>query len=728
MGRLPTMGEIKLIEKVYGPEFAGHLARMRPFGERFWNGFLDFANVPRTLLASMDFSFPFRQGVFAMTRHPKEFFGNLPAMVRAARDPEFAQAVTDAIRSNKRLVPTADGPRTVGSLIDEAEVFIADPAGIAEFTGREEQFLSAIAERVPGVQFSQRAFIVYGNKLRADIFENAIRSMSGPASRKPLTTAEIKDLGTLVNVLTGRGTLPPELAKALSFGFFAPRFAASRPQFVLGALLGQVPGVRKALPILGAPGTTGRVAHLAGQELVSSVATGMGILSLLSLSGAAVVELDPRSSDYGKFKVGKQRFDFWGGARPWATLIARAITGQRKTSDGFVVSSDIKEDMIAFGRTKLSPPGTLAVDAIEGETAIGEDFPRSPGTELRERVLFMSMQDILEAVKQEGVKGGLLAGATAPLGVGVQTYETPSERRKRIWEAETDEEWEKTSDQWRIANEIADSGNEEFQEAFAPTPEMMETDEVRASEASEMGLNALAQGVNQGVATAGPEFVETYEDFLDRISGAIYESIFGKDSTASPEYQTWKDIKPTRDPETFLIDWDSYFLQKDAAFNKLDPRLQKALKRHDAPGDDPTLQRVVDQFYKARDVRRGFYDIPKYNDLSAKEGDELDEFLTSTVEEFKRRWLREVGSPLDSMTAMLMAAEESGLSEELLGMAIVLMTQGVRELMVSPERDTYLERNQNPISTFYPDLLEAQLSREQEVQLGTQAFEAIAAR
>ncbi len=727
-GRLPTMGEIRLLEKVYGPEFAQNLARMRPFGEKFWNGFLDFANVPRTLLASMDFSFPFRQGIFALTRHPKEFFGNLPAMIRAARDPDFAQAVTGAIRNNRRLIQTADGPRPLGELLDEADVFIADPAGIAEFSGREEQFLSAIAERVPGVQFSQRAFIVYGNKLRADIFENALRSMAGPAGRNPPTAAEIKDLGTLVNVLTGRGTLPPDLAKSLSFGFFAPRFAVSRPQLAIGTLLGQVPGARRILPVIGAPGTTARVAHLAAQELVSSVTTGVGILSLMSLAGVATVELNPLSSDYGKGKIGKTRIDFWGGARPWATLIARMVTGKRKTSDGFVVPSDLKSDMLSFGRTKLSPPGTVAIDAIEGETAIGEDFPRAPLTELRERGVPMAIQDIWEAVKQEGTKGGLIAGALAPVGVGVQTYETPSERRKRLYEEETQESWEKTADQWRIANEIADSGNEEFQEAFAPTPEILETEEMRESEASELGLFALAQGVNQGVATAGPEFVETYEDYLDRISGAIYEAVYGKDSTASPEYQVWKDIKPTRDPETFLIDWDSYFLLKDAAFDKLDPRLQNALKRHDAPGDDPTLQRVVDDFYEAREVRRGFYDIPKYSDLSAKDGEKLDEFLTSTVEEFKRRWLREVGVPLDSMTAMLMAAEESGLSEELLGMAIVLATQGITDLMVSPKRDTYLEQNQNLIGTFYPDLLEAQLSREQEVQLGTQAFEAIAAR
>ena len=62
---------------------------------------------------------------------------------------------------------------------------------------------------------SQRGFIAYGDKLRSDIFRNTLQSWARQS--KPATAEEIADLGIMLNVLTGRGNLPPELAKNLSF-------------------------------------------------------------------------------------------------------------------------------------------------------------------------------------------------------------------------------------------------------------------------------------------------------------------------------------------------------------------------------------------------------------------------------------------------------------------------------------------------------------------------------
>ncbi|KKL80550.1 hypothetical protein LCGC14_2003620, partial [marine sediment metagenome] len=277
---------------------------------------------------------------------------------------------------------------------------------------------STLAHRIPGVGFSERGFIAYGDKLRSDIFRNTLQSWARQG--KPATAEEIADLGIMLNVLTGRGNLPPELAKFLSFGFFAPRFAASRPQLFLAATINNLPGVRKLTgTILGAPGQTGRVSQLAAQELVTSVGAGLAILALVKMSGVGDVELNPLSSDFGKIRIGRTRIDFWGGARPWATVIARMITGKTKTQRGLFVPQGLLPTLGRFGRSKLAPPGALAVDLIVGETAIGEEI----GTrgDILNRTLPLAIQDFKDAVEQEGATVGLLSIA-AFLGVGFQTY------------------------------------------------------------------------------------------------------------------------------------------------------------------------------------------------------------------------------------------------------------------------------------------------------------------
>jgi hypothetical protein len=417
-GRLPTPGELKNLERVYGAEFARELQKLRPFGERFWRLTLDALNIPRSFLAAFDLSFPFRQGVFAFARHPKEFFGNLPAMLRAAKNPEFAEQMVAAVKNDRTLIQTTEGFRPLNELMEEARLFLPDISGTAAFEARAEEFLSQLAHRIPGVGFSERGFIAYGDKLRSDIFRNTLQSWARQG--KPATAEEIADLGIMLNVLTGRGNLPPELAKSLSFGFFAPRFAVSRPQLLLSATVNNLPGVRRVTgTVLGAPGQTARVSQLAAQELATSVGAGLAILSLVKMSGVGDVELNPLSSDFGKIRIGRTRIDFWGGARPWVTAIARMITEKKKTSTGLIVPQSLIDTLKGFGRSKLAPPAQALVDVSVGESAIGEDIGTTGS--ILNRIIPLAIQDFRDAIEQEGLTMGLLSIA-AFLGVGFQTY------------------------------------------------------------------------------------------------------------------------------------------------------------------------------------------------------------------------------------------------------------------------------------------------------------------
>ena len=679
---------------------------------------LDALNIPRSFLAAFDLSFPFRQGVFAFARHPKEFFGNLPAMLRAAKNPEFAEQMVAAIKNDRTLIQTAEGFRPLNELTEEAKLFLPDISGTEAFEARAEEFLSQLAHRIPGVGFSERGFIAYGDKLRSDIFRNTLQSWARQA--KPATADEIADLGIMLNVLTGRGNLPPELAKSLSFGFFAPRFAASRPQLFLAATVNNIPGARRVTgTVLGAPGQTTRVARLASQELVTSVGAGLAILGLVKLSGVGDVELNPLSSDFGKIKIGKTRIDFWGGARPWATTIARMITEKRKTSTGFVIPQNLMDTLTGFGRSKLAPPAALLVDVFAGETAIGEEI--GTGGDILRRTLPLAIQDIADAVIQEGGAAGLLSPA-ALLGVGFQTYETPSEKKKRAFEDTFPNRTYQatTEDNAIVRDAIAEGKNKEaLEDAFQPSPAQVKTEEARVAEATELGLFTLSQAVNrlEGMnlgdviasgSEAGPEFIEAWEDYKDRVSGAVFEAVFGKDRRGSEEYLAWRDIKLRRDPVTSRPLWDEYFEAKDAAFAQLDPLLRRALKRARAPGNDPVLLKTVEAYEAARNLRREAFNLPRWIGIDAERSGQLVEIQRLAAA--KNKELAARGSPdVPSETIYELVGLDIG--DAALARQAWFVRPGSKEgdELRDPQRDRLLVSNADALFRFFPQLYREEL-------------------
>jgi len=172
------------------------------------------------------------------------------------------------------------------------------------------------------------------------------------------------------------------------------------------------------------------------------------------------------------------------------------------------------------------------------------------------------------------------------------------------------------------------------------------------------------------------------------------------------------------------IDWDAFFDARDKALAPLSStdrrRVVEWLRKFDTP--------TVTEFRKAQEVVDRFFDMPKYEGLSLDEGQRLDDFLNVEVEEFHRRTLRETGRTFRTRIAILILADQIGLPEKLLNVALLLRRERFRAQIINPERDEFLIQNELVLAKFYPDLLEQQLSRAQEVGLGEQAFEAIAAR
>ncbi len=411
-GELPTRGEITMLERVFGKEMAQEILKMRPFGSKAWENALSAANIPRAIQTAFDFSAPFRQGVL-LIGHPKEFFGNMRPMVKAFFSEGFANQVDDALRS---------GPQAARR--EAAGLYQPSFGGAAQLAEREEAFMTAFAGKIPGVRRSERAFVTYLNKLRSDVFDNIVAGWDRVGG---LTAQDEQALAKMLNIFTGRGDLGQagnQLAPVINQAFFSARLLASRVQAPM-QLFSSSTAVRK----------------IAARDLVSFLGFGIGILGLAKAGAEAhekvtgqkpdfEIEYDPRSTGFGKIRIGPTRIDPWGGYQPLARYAAQIMTGQRKSGAGFISDASRKSSILRFFRSKLSPQAGLATDVALGETFLGEEVePTVSGlkTQTFNRLVPLFVQDMVDAIRENEAMGAFLTLPGA-LGASVQSYRTFSQR------------------------------------------------------------------------------------------------------------------------------------------------------------------------------------------------------------------------------------------------------------------------------------------------------------
>lgn len=401
-GVVPTKGEISLLDEVFGKEFTTALLEKRSLMEKLMATLGDVLNVPRSLMASVDLSAPMRQGIF-LVGHPKQWSSAFGGMFKSFGSEKAYQGILDEIAS-----------RPTYKLMRENRLAITKPN--SALAGGEEAFMSNLAERIPGVgkliKGSDRAYSAFLNKLRADVFDDLVKK------GKDLNLGDDKEFLTsvtsFVNAATGRGNLPKFLegsSQALNGVFFSPRLMASRLNLLNPAYYAKLhPTVRKE----------------ALKSLLTFAGTGITALSLASLAGAEV-GTDPRSSDFGKIKIGNTRYDIWGGFQQYIKLASQLITGKlisSTTGKEYTLGEGYKPltraGIVAkFFQSKESPIASFVMSMLEGTNAIGDKF--SLPEETIGRLMPMMIQDMYDLQKEWGPKG-ILMGIPGIFGVGSQTY------------------------------------------------------------------------------------------------------------------------------------------------------------------------------------------------------------------------------------------------------------------------------------------------------------------
>lgn len=431
-GAQPSDHELRLLDIAFGHGVSKQFAK-----NTGWSATLaDVANVPRALMSSVDLSAPFRQGALLARR--KAFWTSFKPMVEAFGSERRALEINDDIIET-----------IARSGADKTSLYVASPFGKLE--DREEAFMSGFAEHLPFlgnlVNRSERAYVTFLNKLRVDAFESMGQRFktTDPAERAALMEQTAKWL----NTATGRGNISPNSLMAHTNAlFFSPRWFMSRVEVLNPQTWFNAPPELRA--------------EMA-KDVVSYVGAGLTALGILKASGAAFgfdvnIETDPRSSDFGKGKVGDTRYDLWAGFQPIARYAAQAITGQRKTASGDLAEADRLSVIGRFAQSKLAPVPGFLLDALRGETFLGQEVDVKTASGLSEqavqRLAPLFVQDLLTAVHHEGPVG-FLKTLPAGLGVGASTYTTFSGYRDKLALEDTGYPYERlTGTQKQLFNQV----------------------------------------------------------------------------------------------------------------------------------------------------------------------------------------------------------------------------------------------------------------------------------
>lgn len=403
-GEVPQPSQLSELEDIFGSDLVRALNDKKGALDKGIGILADIVNIPKSLTTSLDASAVLRQNGIFMASRPKISAGAIPTMFKKMFSEKFFNKYLDDVYKTPEYAVAKD-----------AGLYLADPRKIASpIGGREETFISNLAERIPifGTlnKASSRAYSGYLNKVRFDVFNDlATKFKAGGEDSEEV----LKGLANYVNTATGRGNLG-KLAKnidVLNTFLFSPRFLKSRFDLINPAYYAKLPApVRKE----------------AMGDMLKFVATGSSIVGLAKLAGADV-EMNPTSSDFGKIKIGNTRWDIWGGFQQWARIISQLASGKRTTASGekSLTSKEFgapsRLDIIEnFARGKLSPGVGALVDYLDNKTVVGEEVGAKQ-TALRLTVP-LYLQDLKEAYDEGGFDRTFGVALPAFFGVGTQTY------------------------------------------------------------------------------------------------------------------------------------------------------------------------------------------------------------------------------------------------------------------------------------------------------------------
>lgn len=365
----------------------------------------EIVGTPRALMTMADFSASLRQGGFLFAKHPVISTGAFLKQFRAGFSEKNYQELLKNIKTDP-FYPLAE----------KSGLAISELGG--NLMKREEAYMANWIERVPLLgslaRGSARAYTAFLDKQRFDVFKSMVKNAQRVGRNPVDDEALLKNISNFVNTATGRGGLGrfERSANDLSVALFSPRLLSSRLSLLNPIYYYKLdPFVRKE----------------ALKSLFAFASTGSMVLALAKMRGAEV-EIDPRSADFGKIKIGRTRHDIWGGFQQYIRLAAQLYTNQIKSTNTKIITnlgdgygSRTRADVAGdFLTNKSAPVPSYIINWMKGTNFEGEPF--DPKDEAIQRSYPIIAQDIYDLIKQGDIDS-IPYQIEALLGIGVQTYE-----------------------------------------------------------------------------------------------------------------------------------------------------------------------------------------------------------------------------------------------------------------------------------------------------------------
>jgi len=442
-GKLPRAFEYKLFEKAAGADFANtikttaidslnNLQKVKYYATQS-------LGLPKAILASFDLSGGGRQGAFLGTRYAPQWLEGEKAAAKSFVSKDAAEQYISKIENSRY-----------------ADYFDKMKLDLVSRGTFEEAFPTQLAEKIPGVGNSDRAYTVGLSTQRALTAEHILdnfqkngfkieqKSTLGFKHGGTLTRdlGQISDtgwesLGKYINTATGRGDLGKflnEHATTLQAALFSPRLWKSRLDLLNPRFYAKLDGPAQKLAI---------------QNAGTFAAVAVSILALAAAAGAKV-ETDARSSDFLKIKVGDTRYDILGGFQQNLVFAWRELSGEKKSSLSGKVSNlnaagpfsstrlSILGDLI---QNKENPVISAATTQLAGKDKAGNLLtPGARAANIGNLFVPLNIQDTYKTIKNTGnIPEGLLK-ATIPgtFGIGVGTYGVKDIKPSKVQQAYID--------------------------------------------------------------------------------------------------------------------------------------------------------------------------------------------------------------------------------------------------------------------------------------------------
>jgi hypothetical protein len=406
-GVVPTKYDVKMLKKAFGEQKASELEQQAANWKRLSESAINLVNVPRAAKSSYDVSGMFRQDLLWFAAHPRRAKQNVKPMFKAL----LHEGAYDDLMGQIYSRPNFGRYQTGKLALTDTENLVT----------REEAFIGAnYAEKIPvagrGVRASGRAYTGLLNQSRAD-WMDLIVAKAQRAGYDIDNEKFLRKSANFVNTATGRGSLGDHEAavKSLNLLLFSPRLIASRLRLLFDPRL--------------YVGTDweGRIARQeARRSMAALLGLGGAVLTLAHQAGADV-GLDPRSSDFGKIKIGDTRIDIWGGLQQYIVASYRILSGEKVNS-----ATGEVEDLERFGHTRVG--GTLG-DVVQnklapvpayfnfwdkGRTFSGEPF--QPGKEAAKLFLPIGFESTADTYREYGAPRAAATFGINAVGFGTNTY------------------------------------------------------------------------------------------------------------------------------------------------------------------------------------------------------------------------------------------------------------------------------------------------------------------